>query len=150
MSMRVLAVAALVMLWHGPAGAAEVDRVRVGRGPGFSFLNLYVLEHEKLLEKQARAAGLGELRLEMQELTGGAVMNDALLSGNMEIANGGVPPFLILWARALGTTREVRAIGATMNSASPTGGVSTPSSRPIMRNSPYWIGCMPRPCTQIG
>src|SRR5437899_6513152 len=40
-----------------------------------------------------------------------------------------------------------RAIGATMNSTSPTGGVSTPSSRPTMRNMPYWIGCIPSTCT---
>src|SRR4051794_10611786 len=89
---------------------AETGRVRIGRGPGFSFLPIYLLEHGKLLEKHARAAGLGELTCEYPEFTGGQMMNDALLSGSMEIVNGGVPPYLILWARALGTKREIGAI----------------------------------------
>ena len=35
---------------------AEANRIRTGRGPGFSFLPMYIVQHEKLIEKHARAA----------------------------------------------------------------------------------------------
>lgn len=37
----------------------------------------------------------------------GAIMNDALLAGQVEIASGGIPPFVVLWARTRGTPNEV-------------------------------------------
>ena len=92
--------------------AAEVNRIRTGRGPGFSFLPMYILENQQLLQKHARERGLGDITVEFGEYTSGAVMNDALLAGTMELATGGVPPYLILWSRAFGTNREVRALTA--------------------------------------
>ena len=38
-------------------------------------------------------------------------MNDALLSGNLHIASGGVPPFITLWARTRGNL-DVKAVAA--------------------------------------
>ena len=91
---------------------AQVTKVRIGRGPGFSFLPVYLMEHGKLLEKHAQEAGLAGVTTEYPEFTGGAMMNDALISGNMEFVNGGVPPYLILWSRTLGTKREITGLGA--------------------------------------
>lgn len=101
----------LVCVLAGHA-AAEANRLTVGRGPGFSFLPIYIVEHERLIQKHAAAAGLGDVTVEFGEYTSGQVMNEALLSGQMSLATGGVPPFLILWARAFGTAREVRALAA--------------------------------------
>ena len=95
----------------GPA-AAEVAQVKIGRAPGLNFLPLYVMEHEKLVEKQARAAGLEALSASYGEFTGGNVMNDAMLSDNLHVAAGGVPPFLTLWSRVTGTRQEIKAIAA--------------------------------------
>ena len=106
----VLALCAVLLLAGNTY--ADVNRVRIGHSPGFSFLPIYLMEHDKLMEKHAKAAGLGDITVEYPEFTGGAAMNDALLSGNMEFVNGGVPPYLILWARAVGTSSEVRALGA--------------------------------------
>ena len=92
--------------------SAELTSIRVGRTPTLSQLPIYVLEAEKLLEKNARAAGLGDVTVSYVDVAGGAVLNDMLLSGNLEFATGGVPPFLILWSRALGSPSEVRAIAA--------------------------------------
>lgn len=105
-------LALCAILVSAPAAWAEVSRVRVGRGPGFSFLPIYLMENGALIEKHARQAGLGEVTAEFPEFTGGSMMNDALLSGNMEFVNGGVPPYLILWSRTLGTRREIKALGA--------------------------------------
>jgi NitT/TauT family transport system substrate-binding protein len=94
----------------GEAAGAEVTTIRIGRTPTLSQLPIYVLEGEKLVEKHATAAGLGNVTVQYQDVAGGAVLNDMLLSGTLEFATGGVPPFLILWARALGSPSEVRAI----------------------------------------
>jgi NitT/TauT family transport system substrate-binding protein len=71
-----------------------------------------VLEGEKLLEKHAKVLGLDNVTVKYIDVTGGAVLNEMLLSGNLEFATGGIPPFLILWSRALNTPSEVRAIAA--------------------------------------
>jgi NitT/TauT family transport system substrate-binding protein len=39
-------------------------------------------------------------------------MNDALLSGSLEFASGGVPSLITLWAKTKGTPLEVRGVGA--------------------------------------
>ena len=91
---------------------AEVTTLTVGRTPTLSQLPIYVLQGENLVEKHARAAGLGELKVKYVDVAGGAVLNDMLLSGTMQIATGGVPPFLILWSRAAGSRSAVKAIAA--------------------------------------
>jgi NitT/TauT family transport system substrate-binding protein len=94
------------------AAFAQGTTVRVGRTPTLSQLPIYVLEGAKLIEKHAKAAGLGDVTVHYVDVAGGAVLNDMLLAGNLEFATGGVPPFLILWSRALGTPSEVKAIAA--------------------------------------
>jgi len=91
---------------------AEVTTVRIGRAPGLAFLPLFVMEAGKLLEKHLALNGLQGVTVVWQEYTSGNVMNDALLSGNMEFANGGLPPFLTLWAKARGTRSEIGALAA--------------------------------------
>ena len=107
-------MAAIIAICALTANAAlgEVTTIRIGRTPTLSQLPIYVLEGEKLVEKHAKAVGLGDVSVKYTDVAGGAVLNDMLLSGNMEFATGGVPPFLILWARALGSSSEVKAIAA--------------------------------------
>ncbi|MBS0528318.1 MAG: ABC transporter substrate-binding protein, partial [Proteobacteria bacterium] len=72
--------------------------VRIAKQPGVAYLPLMVMEHEKLLEKRAKEAGL-DITTEWLIFTGGSVMNDALLSGRLDIATGGIPPLLTIWAK---------------------------------------------------
>jgi len=89
---------------------AEVTLVRVGRAPGLAFLPLFVMEASKLLEKHLALNGLQGVTVVWQEYTSGNVMNDALLSGNMEFANGGLPPFLLCGLkRAARAARSARS-----------------------------------------
>jgi len=109
----VLAAAALLTATALPAPAsAEVAEIRIGRAPGLAFLPLFVMEAGALVEKHAAAAGLKPAPVKWLNFTGGSDMNDALLSGNLEFANGGVLALLTLWSRALGTPSEVRAVAA--------------------------------------
>jgi NitT/TauT family transport system substrate-binding protein len=96
---------------------AEVSEVRVAQQYGINYLQLMVMEDRKLIEAQAKRLGLGELRVTWPKMSSGAAMNDALLSGNLEIVSGGVGPMVTLWAKTakLEGGLEVKSIAA-MNS----------------------------------
>ena len=49
------------------------------------YLLLNVAQDQKLIEKHAKAAGV-DAKVEWVKLSGGSAVNDALLSGNIEIA----------------------------------------------------------------
>ncbi len=112
MNVRQIALACLplaaVMLTLQPA-VAEVSEIRLARQPGLSYLPLAVMEHEKLIEKQAAAAGIKNIKVEWAKFAAGNVMNDALLSGSLDIASGGVAPLITLWAKSKGQVRGVAA-----------------------------------------
>jgi NitT/TauT family transport system substrate-binding protein len=69
------------------------------------------MEEQKLIEKHVKAAGLGDVKVEWTQLTAGAPMNDALLSGNLDFASGGVGPLVTIWARTKGNI-NVKAVSA--------------------------------------
>src|SRR5665647_567984 len=86
------------------------------------YLQLNVMERDKLIEKHAKLLGIPEVKVSWLLFNGPAAVNDALLSGNIDIASGGVPGLLVLWAKTKGTPQEVR-------------GVSALSSQPFLLNS---------------
>jgi NitT/TauT family transport system substrate-binding protein len=117
--MRFVRGAALVLtavsltLGLAPAARAETKEVRISKGFGLTYLPLYVMQHEKLLEKHAAAAGLGDIKVSWPTIDGGNLINDAMLSGTLDIAGIGVSGFLTLWAKTKGQPRyEVGALSA--------------------------------------
>ena len=82
------------------AGAAE-GSLRIAKQFGVVYLLLNVAEDQKLVEKHGRAAGL-DIKVEYVQLSGGSAVNDALLSGNIEVAGAGVGPLFTLWDRTRG------------------------------------------------
>jgi len=116
-SLRAVALIALAAFSVGSA-RAEVSEVRISRGFGVLYLPLMVMESEKLLEQQARAAGLGELKVHYLVLDGGNVINDAMLSGALDIASIGVAGFLTLWAKAKDNPAlEIRGLSGMSSSS---------------------------------
>ena len=85
----------LALLMALPASA---QTVRIAQQFGIGYLPLFVMRDRALLEEEGRARGLS-LHAEWLVLTSGAAMNDALLSGNLDFAGGGVGPALTLWAK---------------------------------------------------
>jgi NitT/TauT family transport system substrate-binding protein len=69
------------------------------------------MEHQRLLEKHAKAAGLGDIKVTWSVFSGGTTINDALLSGDLHFASGGVTPFLLLWDRSRASS-DVRGVVA--------------------------------------
>jgi NitT/TauT family transport system substrate-binding protein len=91
---------------------AETSEVRAAQQFGLSYLALMIMEDSKLIEKQAKVAGLGEIKVLWAKLGGPGAMNDALLSGGLDFATGGVPSLILLWAKTHGTPNEVKGVGA--------------------------------------
>jgi NitT/TauT family transport system substrate-binding protein len=93
-----------------PAAHAETSEIHVSRQYGISYLPLMIMEDQKLIEKHAKSAGT-DVKVEWSKFASGAVMNDALLSGNLQFASGGVGPFTTLWAKTRGNL-DVKAVSA--------------------------------------
>lgn len=106
-----LLIAALLAAALAAAGAqAEVGEVRITKQYGMGFLPLMVMEDQKLVEKQARAAGLGEVKGVFLTLSNPAAMNDGLLSGQIDFGTNGPPAIITIWARTKGSGNEVKGV----------------------------------------
>src|SRR5438552_3063374 len=105
-------VCAVLTLCAGARPArAEVSELRLARQFGIASVPLMVMQHQKLLEKHLKAAGLATT-VEWKQFSGGSTMNDALLSGALHIGAGGVPPLLTIWDKTKGTSDEVKGVAA--------------------------------------
>lgn len=107
---RTLLTAAAVLL--ATTFGAQAQEVRVARQYGIAYIPLMIMQDQQLIEKHAARLGVPGVKVTWQQFTGGAVMNDALLSGNLDFAVVGPPPFLTMWARTQGTQNQVLGIGA--------------------------------------
>jgi NitT/TauT family transport system substrate-binding protein len=100
-----------VLALAGNRAGAEVGELKVAIQDGLAYLPFIVMQHNSLVEKHARAAGVDNLKVQWSKLASSAVMNDGLLSGSLNIATGGVPGLTTLWAATRGNI-NVRAVGA--------------------------------------
>src|SRR5207237_8605624 len=98
-------IALLVLLFAAPV-LAETSEIRCAQQYGTSYLALMIMQEQKLIEKHAKQAGLGEVRVTWAKLGGPGAMNDALLSGGLDFGTGGVPSLITLWAKTQGTQME--------------------------------------------
>lgn len=112
-----LALAALSLTSFTGTAHAEADTVRLSHGFGILYLPLMVMRDQQLIGKQAKKMGLGDIKTTWATLDGGNVINDAMLSGNLDIAGTGAPGFITLWSKAHGIPRsEVIGLGAMSTS----------------------------------
>ena len=91
---------------------AEVPEVRFARQFSMGYLQFNVIEHEHLIQKHAAALGIPEVKVTGVRFNGPAMMNDALLSDTVDIVGGSPNGMYALWAKTVGTPREVRAMNA--------------------------------------
>ena len=96
-------------LLGGSAGAQEI---RLARQFSMGYLQFNVMEHQQLIEKHAKALGLPDVTVSWATFNGPQAINEALLSGSVDVASGGTPGLLVLWGRTKGTPQEVRGIAA--------------------------------------
>lgn len=105
-----IAIAAFALCASGltPA-AAEQGELRIAKQYGLGYLTLMVMEDRKIIEQQAREAGIPDLKLTWATFRSSDVMNDALLSGSVDIVCLGITGLGTIWARTRGTI-DVRAV----------------------------------------
>jgi NitT/TauT family transport system substrate-binding protein len=104
------------------AAAAQAPEIRFARQFSMGYLQFNIMERHQLLEKQAKAAGLAEVKVVWATFNSPAAMNDALLSGSVDIVSGGVPGLLTIWARTQGSANAIKGVAAF-------------SSQPILLNT---------------
>jgi NitT/TauT family transport system substrate-binding protein len=94
-------ILATLLLASSSQASAETQTVRLAKQFGISYLPLTIMEKKGLLELEGKKLGL-DLRGEWVQLSGGAPMNEALISGTLDIVSGGVGPMLVIWGKTRG------------------------------------------------
>lgn len=102
-----------VLALASPTPALAVGRIRIAEQYGIVYLLLNVARDQQLIEKHGRQAGV-DIDVQWTRLSGGAAVNDALLSGAIDIAGAGVGPLLTIWDRTLGR-QNVRGVASLGN-----------------------------------
>ncbi len=110
---RGAALAATLTLSLQALPALAEGEIRIARQFGIVYLLLDVAREQGLIEKHAKAAGV-DAKVEWIQLSGGAAVNDALLSGSIDIAGAGIAPLLTLWDRTRGR-QEVKGVDSLGN-----------------------------------
>ncbi len=106
----VLAAGALAL--SGGIARAEVKEVHLAEEFGVSYLPLLIMRDQHFFEAEAKKAGLGEITLTWARFGGGPEMNDAILSGRLDFASGGVAPMITLWSRTKGRVKGLCALNS--------------------------------------
>jgi NitT/TauT family transport system substrate-binding protein len=106
----VAALVALATCLAGPHDArAEANVLRVAKQFGVAYMQFMVMEDQKMIEKHAKAAGLGDITVEFNQFRSSDVMNDALISGSVDFVSLGIPGIITIWSKTKGTPIEVKA-----------------------------------------
>nr|EJB6635318.1 ABC transporter substrate-binding protein [Cronobacter sakazakii] len=93
------------------AGLAQAEgNISIAQQFGIGYLLLDVVRDQQLIEKEGKKEGL-DIKVEWRTLSGATAMNEALLSGALDVASAGVPPLLTLWDRTKGR-QNVKAIAS--------------------------------------
>ncbi|MCE8020355.1 ABC transporter substrate-binding protein [Halomonas sp. MCCC 1A11036] len=92
------------------------ERIRIAEQFGITYLLLHVVRDQALIEMLGAERGL-DIEVEWRQLSGGAAVNDALLSGAIDIASAGVGPLLTVWDRTRGSAnvKGVASLGEFPN-----------------------------------
>ena len=107
-------VVSTVLLSLAAASSAHAEgSIRIAQQFGVVYLLLNVAQDQQLIEKEGKKNGV-DVKVEWKQLSGGAAVNDALLSGAVDIAGAGVGPLLTIWDRTAGrqNVKGVASLGS--------------------------------------
>ena len=105
-----LLAAAAAFAFSATVANAEPRTVRIAQQFGISYVPLTIMKERHLLESEGKKLGL-DLKTEWTHFSNGAAMNNALLSGSLDFASGGVGPLVTAWARTKGK-QDIKGICA--------------------------------------
>jgi NitT/TauT family transport system substrate-binding protein len=87
--------------------------LRIAQQFGVVYLLLNVAQDQKLIEKHGQKLGV-PIKVEWVQLSGGNAVNDALLSGSIDVAGAGVGPLFTIWDRTRGR-QNVKGVASLGN-----------------------------------
>ena len=102
------AAALVALTMPGGAGAGNPPRPAIFHG-------LPAAQRDAAPEAHREArhgARHSDVKVSWFKFNGPTAVNEALISGNVDVGSGGVPGLLHLWSRTKGTPQEVRGISA--------------------------------------
>ena len=106
----VIAALCIVASCIAPARAEQTE-LRVAKQYGLGYLQMMVMEDQRIVEKNVAAAGLGDVKVTWATFRSSDVMNDALLSGSVDFVCLGIPGLATIWAKTQGGLEVKAATG---------------------------------------
>lgn len=94
-----------------PFSVNAEGQLRIAQQFGVVYLLLNIAQDQHLIEKHGKTDGI-DIKVDYLQLSGGAAVNEALLSGSVDIAGAGIGPLFTLWDRTK-DRQNVRAVVAT-------------------------------------
>jgi NitT/TauT family transport system substrate-binding protein len=113
--MLAAAVALVALLLQPHQARAEASQLRVAKQFGVAYMQFMVMEDQKMIEKHAKAAGLGDVRVDWATFRSSDVMNDALISGSVEFVCLGIPGIITIWSKTKGNIDVKAATGLNVS-----------------------------------
>jgi NitT/TauT family transport system substrate-binding protein len=116
-ALRALAIClALAFVAASPQAArAEAKQLRVAKQFGVAYMQFMVMQDQKMIEKHAKAAGLGDIEVDWATFRSSDVMNDALISGSVDFVCLGIPGIITIWSKTKGNIDVKAASGLNVS-----------------------------------
>ncbi|RBP59112.1 NitT/TauT family transport system substrate-binding protein [Brenneria salicis ATCC 15712 = DSM 30166] len=102
--------AVLIGLTFSSVAVNAEGKISIAQQFGIGYLILDVVRDQNLIEKHGKQQGL-DIKVDWRTLSGATAINEALLSGALDVASAGVPPMLTVWDRTRGK-QNVKAIAS--------------------------------------
>jgi len=90
---------------------AEVEKVLISYQPGLIYMPVILAGKNKLIQKHAAAAGLGNVTVDWVKLVSGGAAVEALVTGNIDVVTSGPTNLLAAWDRTQGEVKGLAASG---------------------------------------
>jgi NitT/TauT family transport system substrate-binding protein len=110
--LRLLIAAAAMLVAGSVSATAEQTELRLARTRTMAFLPFMIMEHEKLLEKNAEKAGLPPLKVEWTTFASPSASIDALLTANVDVIAIGPTGLITVASRTKGAASEIKGVAA--------------------------------------
>ncbi len=94
----------------GTINARAEGTISIAQQFGIGYLILDVVQDQHLIEKHGKQEGL-DIKVDWHSMSGATAMNEALLTGSLDVVSAGVPPALTVWDRTRGK-QNVKAIAS--------------------------------------
>nr|WP_145573502.1 ABC transporter substrate-binding protein [Yersinia alsatica] len=107
---KVTGIFTLTCLALSPFAVHAEGSISIAQQFGIGYLILDVVRDQQLIEKHGKDQGV-DINVDWRTISGATGMNEALLSGALDVASAGVPPMLTVWDRTRGR-QNVKAIAS--------------------------------------